>query len=103
MVNAYEKGEIKAIGLANETPWGLMRFLELNRTVGIKLYIQEPYSLLNRNVDIALKEIIIREQLEFQVHSIFAGGLLTGKYKLENNDFAGNRKVVNFQTSNEKT
>ena len=46
-----------------------MRFLELNRTVGIKLYIQEPYSLLNRNVDIALKEIIIREQLEFQVHS----------------------------------
>ena len=52
---------------------GLMRFLELNRTVGIKLYIQEPYSLLNRNVDIALKEIIIREQLEFQVHSIFAG------------------------------
>ena len=36
LANAYEKGEIKAIGLANETPWGLMRFLELNRTVGIK-------------------------------------------------------------------
>ena len=60
------KAEIKAIGLANETPWGLMRFLELNRTVGIKLYIQEPYSLINRNVDIALKEIIIREQLNFK-------------------------------------
>jgi aryl-alcohol dehydrogenase-like predicted oxidoreductase len=102
LVDAYEKGEIKAIGLANETPWGLMRFLELNRTVGIKLYIQEPYSLLNRNVDIALKEIIIKEHLEFQVHSIFAGGLLTGKYKLENNDFAGIGRLSTFKHQTRK-
>ena len=45
----------------------------------------------------------IREQLEFQVYLTFlSGGLLTGKYKLENNDFAGIGRLSTFKHQTRK-
>jgi aryl-alcohol dehydrogenase-like predicted oxidoreductase len=46
------------MGLSNETPWGLMRFLEeskYNHLPRIKT-VQNPYSLLNR----LLKMLLLR-------------------------------------------
>ena len=36
-----------------------------------------------------MKEVILRENLTFQAHSILAGGLLTGRYKVSNADYVG--------------
>jgi aryl-alcohol dehydrogenase-like predicted oxidoreductase len=44
-----KEGKIKHIGLSNETPWGIMRFLEESKPSFAKnKTVQNPYSLLNR-------------------------------------------------------
>ena len=49
-------GKVRAIGLSNETPWGVMTFLEIARRKGLPVVasIQNPYSLLNRTFEIGL-------------------------------------------------
>ena len=63
---SHQQGEIRAIGLANETPWGLMKFIECNRADNIKIYVQDGFSILNRSIEISMKEIILRENIIFQ-------------------------------------
>ncbi|MEL5457675.1 NADP(H)-dependent aldo-keto reductase [Serratia ureilytica] len=75
-------GKIRYIGVSNETPWGVMRYLqlaekhELPRTVSI----QNPYSLLNRSFEIGLAEISQHEGVELLAYSSLAFGTLSGKY-----------------------
>jgi aryl-alcohol dehydrogenase-like predicted oxidoreductase len=75
-------GKIRAVGLANETPWGLMKFLELSRRPGLArpAGVQNPYSLLNRTFEIGLAEVAIREDCGLLAYSPLAFGALTGKY-----------------------
>jgi aryl-alcohol dehydrogenase-like predicted oxidoreductase len=53
-----KSGKIRYIGLSNETPWGVSRFLQLSENFGLPrmMSIQNPYNLLNRSyeVDISL-------------------------------------------------
>ena len=76
-------GKIRAIGLSNETPWGVMRFLEVARHAQLPLVqsIQNPYSLLNRTFEIGLAEIAHRERVGLLAYSPLAFGVLTGKYR----------------------
>ena len=39
-------GEVRAIGLSNETPWGVMTFLEIARREGLPVVasIQNPFA-----------------------------------------------------------
>ncbi|MEC8636532.1 MAG: aldo/keto reductase, partial [Bacteroidota bacterium] len=42
-------GKIRHIGLSNENPWGIMRFLGASQSLATKMItVQNPYSLLNR-------------------------------------------------------
>ena len=52
-------GKIRYIGVSNETPWGVMRYLQLAEKHELPriVSIQNPYSLLNRSFEIALAEI----------------------------------------------
>ena len=70
------------MGLSNETPWGLMRFLFLAEKNNLPrpVSIQNPYNLLNRTFEIGLSEISVREKCGMLVYSPLAFGLLTGKY-----------------------
>ncbi len=79
------EGKIRHIGLSNETPWGVMRFLELQRRNPDKYpriqSVQNAYSLVNRIADIHLSEVLLREQVSLLPYSPLAGGLLSGKYQ----------------------
>ncbi len=75
-------GKIRHIGLSNETPWGVHRFLHLAETRGWSraVSIQNPYNLLNRSFEIGLAEIAIREDIGLLAYSPLAFGVLSGKY-----------------------
>ena len=74
-------GNIRYVGLSNETPWGVMRYLNAavpNRPKMIT--IQNPYSLLNRAFEVGLSEICHREAVGQLAYSPLAFGTLSGKY-----------------------
>ncbi len=75
-------GKIRAIGLSNETPWGVMEFLRLarQRDLPVVVPIQNAYSLLNRAFESGLSEITRHENVPLLAYSPLAFGHLTGKY-----------------------
>lgn len=75
-------GKVRAIGLSNETPWGVMQFLQLAERLALPrvVSIQNPYNLLNRSFELALAEIAHHEQVGLLAYSPLAFGCLTGKY-----------------------
>jgi len=77
-----KRGRIRAIGLSNETPWGLMRFLSLAEHLGLPRVasIQNPYNLLNRSFEVGLAEVAVQEQAGLLAYSPLAFGVLSGKY-----------------------
>ena len=77
-----ESGKVRYIGLSNETPWGLMKFLSIAERLDFPriVSIQNPYSLLNRSYEVGLAEISIREKCGLLAYSPLAFGMLTGKY-----------------------
>ncbi|MES1949669.1 aldo/keto reductase [Salinisphaera sp. S4-8] len=77
-----EEGKIRCVGLSNETPWGLMRYLRAaeNENLPRVVSIQNPYSLLNRTFEIGLAECAEREDVRLLAYSPLAFGMLTGKY-----------------------
>ena len=78
-----KSGKIRYIGLSNETPWGVSRFLQLSENFGLPrmMSIQNPYNLLNRSYEVGLAEISIREKIGCLAYSPLATGYLTGKYR----------------------
>lgn len=84
-------GKIRHFGVSNETPWGLNRFLNLadHRGLPRAASIQNPYSLLNRNFEIGLAEIAIREDVGLLAYSPLAFGVLSGKYLAGQSPAAG--------------
>ena len=77
-----KKGKIRCIGLSNETPWGLMKFLSVSEKYNLPrvVSVQNPYSLLNRSYEVGMAEISIREKCGLLAYSPLAFGMLTGKY-----------------------
>jgi aryl-alcohol dehydrogenase-like predicted oxidoreductase len=82
MCELVRAGKIRHIGLSNETPWGVHRFLQLAASGNGEriVSIQNPYSLLNRTFEIGLAEMAIRENVSLLGYSPLAFGLLSGKY-----------------------
>ena len=79
---AVDRGLIKYVGLSNETPWGVMKFISLAKEFNFPrvVSIQNPYSLLNRSFEAGLSEISINEEVGLLPYSPLAGGVLSGKY-----------------------
>ncbi len=75
-------GKVRAFGLSNETPWGVMKYLGMANKYHLPRMasIQNPYSLLNRTFDIGLAEITHREDIGLLAYSPLAFGRLSGKY-----------------------
>ncbi len=78
-----DQGKIKYVGLSNETPWGVMNFMQLSKDKNLPrmMSIQNPYSLLNRSYEVGLAEVSIREQIGCLSYSPLASGYLSGKYR----------------------
>lgn len=77
-----EAGKIRFVGVSNETPWGLMRYLALAQSHALPrmVSIQNPYSLLNRTFEVGLAEISHRENVGLLAYSPLGFGVLSGKY-----------------------
>jgi aryl-alcohol dehydrogenase-like predicted oxidoreductase len=75
------EGKIRQIGLSNETPWGVMKYLELShKGLPRMATIQNPYSLLNRTFEVGNAEVSMRENIGLLAYSPLAFGVLSGKY-----------------------
>tara|TARA_Y100000589_G_scaffold110811_1_gene105300 strand:+ start:3388 stop:4422 length:1035 start_codon:yes stop_codon:yes gene_type:complete len=86
-----KEGKIRHIGLSNENPWGVMRFLEESKqSLPRMITIQNSYSLLNRQFEVGNAEISMREKIGLLAYSPLACGVLTGKY-IEGKDAANSR------------
>jgi len=76
-----DKGKIRHIGLSNETPYGLMRFLEESKSDLPRVStVQNPYNLLNRKDEIGLTEILHRKNVGLFPYSPLGMGTLSGKH-----------------------
>ncbi len=77
-----KEGKIKHIGVSNENPYGVMRFLHESEKHNLPriVTIQNPYSLLNRLFEVGLSEICMRENVGLLAYSPLAFGVLSGKY-----------------------
>ena len=71
-----EQGKIRYVGLSNETPWGVMNYLQLAKDKGLPrmMAIQNPYSLINRSYEVGLAEVSIRENIGCLAYSPLASG-----------------------------
>ena len=78
-----KSGKIKYIGMSNETPYGLSRYLEISKNKGAPrmMSVQNPYSLVNRTYEIGMSEISIRQKCGLLVYYPLAAGALSGKYR----------------------
>ena len=78
-----KNGKIRYIGMSNETPYGLSKYLEIskNKNLPRMMSVQNPYSLVNRTYEIGMSEISIRERCGLLVYYPLAAGALSGKYK----------------------
>jgi aryl-alcohol dehydrogenase-like predicted oxidoreductase len=77
-----QEGKIKNIGASNETPWGMMRFLEESKKHNLPRIstIQNPYSVVNRSFEVGMSEICYRENVGLLAYSPMAFGVLSGKF-----------------------
>ena len=78
-----KNGKIRHIGLSNETPYGLSKYLELSKIKNLPrvMSVQNPYSLVNRTYEIGMSEISIRDKCGLLVYYPLAAGALSGKYR----------------------
>lgn len=91
-----DESRVRAIGLSNEHPGGVMQFIRLAEEYGLPrvVSIQNAYHLLNRTYEVGLAEVCHREQVGLLAYSPLAFGHLTGKY-LDNPGAPG--RVTKFE------
>ena len=87
------KEKLRYVGVSNETPWGLSKYLELSKDKNLPrmLSVQNPYNLLNRTYEVGLAEMSIREKVGLLAYSPLACGYLSGKYR--NNQLPKNSRM----------
>jgi aryl-alcohol dehydrogenase-like predicted oxidoreductase len=90
-----KEGKINQIGVSNENPYGVMRYLMESEKHNLPRIatIQNPLSLLNRLYEVGLSEITIRENIGLMAYSPLAFGFLSGKYL---NGFPENSRMKTF-------
>ncbi|XAR58495.1 hypothetical protein NMG60_11013912 [Bertholletia excelsa] len=80
---AVDAGKIRYIGLSNETPYGVMKFLQVAEFgLGYPriVSVQNSYNLLCRNFDYGMAECCHHERISLLAYSPLAMGILSGKY-----------------------
>ncbi|MFC7356372.1 NADP(H)-dependent aldo-keto reductase [Jejudonia soesokkakensis] len=77
-----KEGKVRHIGLSNETPYGVMKYMEAHRTNKKRkmISVQNAYCLLQRRDEIALSEVLQMENVGYLAYSPLGFGMLSGKY-----------------------
>ena len=82
LAELIQEGKVRAIGLSNEQPWGLMEFLRIANEYNLPRVatVQNCYNLINRGMEFGMSEVLYRENVSLLAYSPLAFGHLTGKY-----------------------
>lgn len=93
-------GKIRAIGVSNESPWGVMTFLKHAEVQDLPRIasIQNAYNLLNRTYEDGLSEIGLREDVGLLAYSPLGAATLSGKY-LDGQIPPGTRRALDHRPS----
>jgi len=104
LTDLVKAGKARALGLSNENPWGVMRYLHAAETGGLARVhaIQNAYSLVNRTFETGLAEIAERESVGLLAYSPLAQGFLSGKYLDGARPHGARRSLFNRQQRYEK-
>lgn len=75
-------GKIKAYGLSNDTPWGVMKYIQLAEKHGLArpASVQNEYSLMYRHDEPYLSEVCVHEDVSYLPYSSLVAGAISGKY-----------------------
>eukprot|EP00249_Psilotum_nudum_P012528 c23835_g2_i1 orf=99-1382(+) len=81
-----QQGKVRYVGVSNETPYGVMEFVHLAKSMGLPkiISIQNNYSLLVRcHFEVHLVEVCDPRHCNVGLlaYSPLAGGMLSGKYR----------------------
>ena len=95
MAGLVKAGKVRAIGLSNETPWGVHEFVRIAEAQGLPRIatVQNPYCLINRTLETGLDETMYRLGVSLLAYSPLGFGLLTGKYDGPEPDTAGRMAI----------
>lgn len=82
LARLVEAGKVRALGVSNESPWGIMRYLAASEHKGLPRIQgnQNAYNLLNRTWEYGLAEVALQEDVGLLSYSPLAQGYLSGKY-----------------------
>jgi aryl-alcohol dehydrogenase-like predicted oxidoreductase len=82
MADLVKAGKVRAIGLSNESPFGVHEFVRVAQQHGLPTVatVQNPYCLINRSYENGLDETCHRLGVALLAYSPLGFGLLTGKY-----------------------
>jgi len=99
-----QAGKVRAVGVSNETPYGVHEFVRLAEQHGLPRVatVQNPYCLLNRTAENGLDETMHRLKVSLLAYSPLAFGLLTGKYDaqgLTGADVPDQARLKKFESS----
>lgn len=85
LAELIKEGKVRAIGVSNEQPWGIMEFLRIAMEYGLPRIasIQNCYNLINRSFEFGLAEIAYREKVGLLAYSPLAFGHLSAKYQTD--------------------
>jgi aryl-alcohol dehydrogenase-like predicted oxidoreductase len=82
LADLVKAGKVRAVGLSNETSYGVHEFVRLAEQHGLPRVatVQNPYCLINRSYENGLDETCHRLGVSLLAYSPLGFGLLTGKY-----------------------
>lgn len=92
-----DEGKVRAIGVSNETAWGVKEHLAKAGEQNHIVSIQNPYNLLNRSFEVGLAEMVVRDNLSLLAYSPLGFGVLTGKYLLKDQDDRARLNLPKFK------
>jgi len=81
--DAVKAGKIRAIGMSNESAWGMTKWCDVAEANGLPRMasVQNEYSLMCRMYDTDMAEMAVNEDVTLLSFSPLACGMLTGKYQ----------------------
>lgn len=90
LAELVKEGKIRAIGVSNEQPWGLMEFVRIASAYDLPRVatLQNCYNLITRGMEFGMAEVLYREKVSLLAYSPLAFGHLTAKY-VDNPDTQG--------------
>ena len=91
-------GKVRYVGASNYTAWQLMKALGVAERTGLPRFVSQQiyYSLQAREAEYELIPLAVDQGLGVLVWSPLAGGLLSGKYRRDQEAPAGSRQLSDW-------